>query len=1180
MNVHTHLPGTGLPSSAARLDTDKSPDETESAEPQMRASNGTDAQKRGEKRPRHEAGQDDPTEISTEPKTKVRRTDSASTVSLSKEAHDLKKIALIDACQKGNLEAIKDLYAQGMDLCTPNLLDNSAVVLACAYGHADVVAYMLSLPGMRESVGIDTGNYLVWGHVDQHKHLQVLKLLVDAGASQRANPKQKFAVLRMAIQAGYREVVSYLLSLPEMREDAVINYLSENDKEYSLIFSACVHGQLDVIHLLVKAGANLSDENFKIHTAFYKAIEKGHAGVVDYLLKLNSGGEQGQISDQLDLEDTLLFACEKGHLEVVKLLIQAGANLFEKNEGQENILSRAIVSGNASLVRYLLALDGMLDPMVINAVSESGYTPLLQAIFYGNLDIVKLLMRAGANPLVTDENGDTVFHFAMLNETNDEVLGYLLGSNRIDNEVINQPNAEGMTPLLMACLSHHLEAVNMFIYAGADPLLTNRKGDNALHIASKHGSVKIISSLLKQPGMSDAAVINRPNAEGFTPLSHACDNNHLDAAEVLIEAGANLRAQTNNGDTALHLASIKGHTNMMELLFENEDGIDSGDEIYLPLETQNKQGCTPFLLACASGQIEVIDLLLDQGASFHDRNGEGNTAFHLASMNGKKEVLEYLLKMEWPHADQNMQHNNLGQTPFVLACAGGHVQVVRYLIDAGLKGNIDNVVTALSQAVINNKVETVSILLNLPDVDTTVLVNIDTIGTDTHRNSLLHRAGALGHLAIFKLLVEARADLTAINSYGNTVLMAAIGFARGDIVEYLLSLKRIDVPALVNQRGLYSSPLIIAFTNSDLFIFKLLVEHGAKFDGQFFADDSLNMPVPIQAVGLAAPAPPAWRFTINGLDLAVKQKKYGIAAFLIEKGLSVSVADPVLAIPYATPTEPEGIDILNHAALLTSPLTAPAHGLTDSLPALGQAQWLTYLVSHKIATMPAAQGWQQALHTQGVSAFIIKELLHDAALLPPLSKALAGSGKRSTQAQQQYIVARMLVELTRRLSGQTPFSGKGFAVDVEARFNRMFNLQLAAIQKSAEAALKNIIDTQYSKLLALCTDCLSINGAINRPALSLLLADTIGMFASNAERIIVVFEDAVKLACQRGTASAHLATAFKECLQAKQNEKEAPPGFRAGQDALPDEESRRQFFEIVFGQWRAVCLANDVHVPQ
>jgi hypothetical protein len=333
-------------------------------------------------------------------------------------------------------------------------------------------------------------------------------------------------------------------------------------------------------------------------------------------------------------------------------------------------------------------------------------------------------------------------------------------------------------------------------------------------------------------------------------------------------------------------------------------------------------------------------------------------------------------------------------------------------------------------------------------------------------------------------------------------------------------------------------------------------------------------------VGLAAPAPPAWRFTINGLDLAVKQKKYGIAAFLIEKGLSVSVADPVLAIPYATPTEPEGIDILNHAALLTSPLTAPAHGLTGSLPALGQAQWLTQLVSHQIATMPAAQGWQQALHTQGVSAFIIKELLHDAALLPPLSKALAGIGKRSTQAQQQYIVARMLVELTRRLSGQTPFSGKGFAVDVEARFNRMFNLQLAAIQKSAEAALKNIIDTQYSKLLALCTDCLSINGAINRPALSLLLADTIGMFASNAERIIVVFEDAVKLACQRGTASAHLATAFKECLQAKQNEKEAPPGFRAGQDALPDEESRRQFFEIVFGQWRAVCLANDVHVPQ
>ncbi|MEY3263954.1 MAG: ankyrin repeat protein 17 isoform [Pseudomonadota bacterium] len=1168
MNVHTHLPGSGLSSSAARLDTDKSPDETESAEPQMRSANGTDAQKRGEKRPRHEAGQDDPTEISTEPKTKARRTDSASTLSLSKEAHDLKKIALIDACRKGNLEAIKDLYAQGMDLRMPNLRENSAVVLACAYGHADVVAYMLSLPGMRESVRIDTGNYLVWGHVDEHKHLQVLKLLVDAGASQRANPEQKFAVLRMAIQAGYREVVAYLLSLPEMREDAVINYRITKEKlddtvlfcritkesDFPLIFSACKKGQLDVMQQLLKAGARLSVENFDLRTLFGKAIKYGHADIVTFLLQVDSALAQTPINQQLgSVNNPLLLACQYGHLEVVKLLIQAGANIFEKNEGQENILHRAITSENASLVAYLLALPGMRDTTVINHPPDDGYTPLLKAIYEGNLDIVKLLMKAGANPLATMKNGDTVFHLAInmeLKPKTDEVLEYLLGSNRIASEVVNQPNAEGMTPFLTACLRGVRTTVNIFIEGGANPLLTNNNGDNALHIASKRGYVTLVSSLLKRAGMSEAAVINQPNAQGFTPLLYACETNHLDDAEVLIKAGANSRAQTNNGDTALHLASIKGHTKIVNFLLaiarslkENEDETDSmsdsdsDNEDTSQISWENKQGFTPFLHACTGGHLEVIKLLMLSGSDRSKRNVDGDGALHLACINGKKEPIAFLLENKWVHGDQHFRPNNAGMTPFVLACAGGHVHVVRYLIDAGLKGDLANLGAALSHAVINNKVDVV------------------------------------------KLLIKAGANLTAIDVDGNTILTTAVFFARAEIIAYLLSLQSIVESDLINQRGQNVAPLDAALITNDLSIVKLLVAHGAKFDQQYIADDSLNMPVPIQAAGLAAPALPAWQFTINNLDLVIKSKLYGIAAFLIEKGLTVSVADPVLAIPYATPTEPEGIDILNHTALLTNPRTAPVHGLTDSLPTLGQAQWLTQLVSHNIATMPAAQGWQQALHTQGVSAFIIKELLHDAALLPPLSKALAGSGKRSTPAQQQYIVARMLVKLTLRLSGQTPFSGKGFAVDVEARFNHMFNLQLAAIQQAAEAVLDNTFDTQYSKLLALCTDCLSINGTINRPALSILLADTIGMFAPTAERIIVVFEDAVKLARQRGEITAQLAAAFKECLQDKQDESIAPPGFRVGMNAMPNEESAAQFFQIVFGQWRAVCLANGVQAP-
>jgi ankyrin repeat protein len=253
-----------------------------------------------------------------------------------------------------------------------------------------------------------------------------------------------------------------------------------------------------------------------------------------------------------------------GHLSIVKFLIEdCHASISQKNKIGCSSFWIACGYGNVHIVEYFIdQMNSMSSDLVqtCNDVNSTGDTPLLAAVSKGHLQVVENVLSAlGENAwqILTNKNnsGDTLLHVAVSSGDEGPILKALLDSeDRLlsENDAISRPlgskNAEGLSPLLVACERNFLNIVKELIKRGADVNTRDKNARTPLAIASFCGCVDVMEYLLTVTAMKK--LLNEKDKNLCTPLWLASRTGNLKMVKILVDAGAELSHENNDELTA------------------------------------------------------------------------------------------------------------------------------------------------------------------------------------------------------------------------------------------------------------------------------------------------------------------------------------------------------------------------------------------------------------------------------------------------------------------------------------------------------------------------------------------------------------------------------------------------------------------------------------------------------
>uniref|UniRef100_A0A672QB91 Ankyrin repeat and KH domain-containing protein 1-like n=1 Tax=Sinocyclocheilus grahami TaxID=75366 RepID=A0A672QB91_SINGR len=298
----------------------------------------------------------------------------------------------------------------------------------------------------------------------------------------------------------------------------------------------------------------------------------------------------------------------------------------------------------------------------------------------------------------------------------------------------------------------------------AENTLNASQADNrSLAEACSDGDVNAVRKLLDE-GRS----VNEHTEEGESLLCLACSAGYYELAQVLLAMHANVEDRGIKGDiTPLMAAASGGYVDIVKLLLVH--GAD--------VNAQSSTGNTALTYACAGGFLDVVKVLLKEGANIEDHNENGHTPLMEAASAGHVEVARVLLEYG---AGINTHSNEFKESALTLACYKGHLDMVRFLLEAGAdqEHKTDEMHTALMEACMDGHVEVARLLL-----DSGAQVNMPADSFE----SPLTLAACGGHVELAALLIERGANLEEVNDEGYTPLMEAAREGHEEMVALLLA---------------------------------------------------------------------------------------------------------------------------------------------------------------------------------------------------------------------------------------------------------------------------------------------------------------------------------------------------------------------------------------------------------
>jgi ankyrin repeat protein len=629
---------------------------------------------------------------------------------------------------------VKGLLDNGADVNGESGEYGSALRAAVVNGHETVVELLLSKgaevdPDSDCLADSDSGGAL-YEAVSRRKTSMANKLL-EAGAD--ANGPAGFdpgTILSAAVVNKDEAMVKRLLDAGADVNDVWV-------EAGSVLVSAILHSSCDIVGILLKAGADVNTE-----------LDNHGPGHPDYCLG-----------------NALHAAALYGHDAVVKMLLEAKANVNALGGKYGNALTAAAAGGHEVVVKMLLGAGADA-----NAPGGIYGSALIAAANNGHKMVVDMLLGAGADANASGPKHQSALAAAAAGGY-EVVVKTLLGAGAD----VNAAGGIYGSALIAAANNGHEAVVDMLLGAGVDANASGPKHQNALAAAVAGGHEVVIEMLL-------GAGVDA-NTPGSSVLITAANMGHGVVVERLLKAGANVNTQEGKYGTALIAAAGQGNMKIVAMLLgakadPNVWRLVQRNTLWDIVDSEQKQD--------RASKLKICTRILDRRRSSRDRSEYTKEVFAVQQQ-WKREAVEMLLGTG---SSGTPNPTIKYQSALQAAAKGGSEEVLEKLLEAGADVNSVGGFygSALAAAAANGRKKIVEMLLEAG-------ADINSVGGIY--GTPLQAAAANKHKDLVARLLEARADVNIRDGMYGGALVAASWTGKVKMVNMLLEAKAdINIQAL------------------------------------------------------------------------------------------------------------------------------------------------------------------------------------------------------------------------------------------------------------------------------------------------------------------------------------------------------------------------------------------------
>lgn len=426
-----------------------------------------------------------------------------------------------------------------------------------------------------------------------------------------------------------------------------------------------------------------------------------------------------------------------------------------------------------------------------------GYTALSIASEFGRPDLIKILLRRGADVNFQDEHGNNALIIATLYGNFKSVETLVKYGDNIN---LNLQNSHGSTALSLSIFHGFNEITYFLIENGADINIRDNEGSTPLIFASSSGNTAVAKKLIQK--WADPNLVNNSKDSA---LMYAIKGGHIEIVKELLSNGIDCNLSNSRKETALILASKLRKLNALKMLLNYP---------CLDVNIEDDSKFNALMYASYNGDYEIVEALLKYGADVNHRNSFDLFPLKCAAYGHHFEIYDLLIKHGAEEAITFSDAQPMGVEKLLFII----------LMNLSFSSSTFSKYIRISEhlLILINAFEKDTPLLALSEFQKIDLQYLYPILCDREYN------------AFSFLLLRLGIDVNFVYSHGMTPLMIAAKKSNELLVEKLLKLgANLN---MVNDDG--DSVLDIACKNGYLEIVKILCRHGASINHPILDQDS------------------------------------------------------------------------------------------------------------------------------------------------------------------------------------------------------------------------------------------------------------------------------------------------------------------------------------------------------